>query len=208
MGWIESAKKNLLPLSESSNFKIALTEWNYTGNIEDVELATEVCDLCNHPNIRYKFEITNKYSNNNLYVGSECICKFGILGISEDGTEITQCETVRQVNSHKRKFIEDKKIQHVLNSLILLSTKDFEFADKAQNFYDYYQERSAFTPKQLNLLIYKLNKNDIKYNKKCFKMIIKRDREKQQLLDMKDYQVRNVWDCMSTSQKNFYLERK
>lgn len=208
MNWAESASRNLIPLSVSDTLKDALKEWNYAGNIEEDDTANSICELCDHPNIRYKFQIVNKNNNSELYVGSECIHKFGILGLSEDGTEITQDETMQQIGKHKSKLIKERNIKHVLESLILLSKKDEDFEKSASDFYKYYENRGAFTPKQLNLLLFSMKKCGIKYNKKSFKMTIKRNREKEQLVTMKDFQIGTIWDCMSPSQKEYYLKHK
>lgn len=206
MDWKLNATNNLLQLSESCNLKDALSEWFYTGDIEDVGGAVETCELCNHPNIRYKFEIMNKYNNNTMYVGSECIGKFEIQGISQSGIILSKEETIKKVRTDKRRFIQDVKTKEVLNSLVALSNKDPEFARTSESFYEYYQERGAFTPNQLSLLIYKLDKNRIRYNKYYFKMTIRRSREKEQLLNMEGYKVKNIWNCMSNSQIIWFKE--
>jgi hypothetical protein len=58
MSWASRAAANLLPLSyERRDLAVALKEWRYTGNYHDLEVASENCELCNHPDIRYQFEI-------------------------------------------------------------------------------------------------------------------------------------------------------
>lgn len=44
------------------------------------------CDLCDHADIRHKFEIVNKYTRDSLWVGSKCIDKF--VPLYEHGVEI------------------------------------------------------------------------------------------------------------------------
>jgi|SRR6185437_1860839 len=86
MNWARNAENNLLPLSrEQHNFALALTEWHYTGNTHDLEEPVEACELCEHPDIRYQFEIVNRHTHQTLLVGSECIHKFEIGAIDEAG---------------------------------------------------------------------------------------------------------------------------
>ena len=51
----------------------------------DVEIADEICHLCDHSNIRYQFEIVNKQNGNLLLIGSECIKKFNIEVVNDEG---------------------------------------------------------------------------------------------------------------------------
>jgi len=66
-------------------------------------------------------------------------------------------------------------------------------------------QRGAFTPKQLGVLLWRLDKHGIPYKKSYLKMVIRRDREKAQLLSMADWKIRKLWPCMSESQRKFYV---
>lgn len=86
MSWAERAAANLLPLSkEKSDLANALREWRYTGDFHDLEAPIENCQLCDHPDIRYQFEIRNLLTGNTLLIGSECINRFGIAATDEEG---------------------------------------------------------------------------------------------------------------------------
>ena len=72
--WVQRVRQNLLPLSlEKQDLTLALKEWYYAGTAYDLEAATEDCELCDHPNIRFQFEIYNQFTEQVLMVGSECI---------------------------------------------------------------------------------------------------------------------------------------
>jgi hypothetical protein len=205
MSWLTNASANLLPLSQSSDYRTALSEWNYTGEVEDTLAGESTCDLCDHPNIRYKFEIENRFNNNVLYIGSECICKFGILGIDENGDIISHDQTVSQIHRDRRRFIQNKKDLDVLNALVQLTQANDAMISDVSDFYQYYNQRKAFTPKQLSLVIWRLEINRITFRKSSFRMIIRRNREKDQFIGLDLVQVNSIWDCISSSQRDFYL---
>src|ERR1017187_2547261 len=99
MSWIKNAAKNLLPLSrEQGNFTLALKEWYYAGNMHDLEEPVEICELCEHPDIRYQFEIVNQHTRNALLGGSEFIHKFEIGAIDESGTVLDTEGSRRKVD--------------------------------------------------------------------------------------------------------------
>ncbi|HDR6635703.1 TPA: hypothetical protein QCV53_003996 [Bacillus cereus] len=207
MNWIENAKKNIFPLSnEKYNLKKALGEWVYEGNMFDVEIADEICHLCDHSNIRYQFEIVNKQNGNLLLIGSECIKKFNIVVVNDEGTKLSSEDAEKKVNKDRNKLVTEAKEKSVLNTLVKLASVDNEFI--IENFIEYFKERKAFTPKQLSLLIWRLKKADIDFNKSHFKLTIKKKREQENLLQLEDWKLKSIWECLSSSQKKFVMEKK
>lgn len=199
--WLERSKNNLLPYSETNNFREALTEWFYTGYSHDLEIANQQCDLCEHPNIRYQFEIENKYNGHTLLVGSECINKFNILSIDKNGEILNAEHSRNRVNQDKRDLIKKAKERLLINKIVELAQKDNQF--NITDFIDYYKERKAFTPKQLSTLIWRMEKANISYEPKIFKMTIRREREQYQLMTMPNWQIQKIYPMMTTSQKKW-----
>ncbi len=205
MTWIERVEENLCPLSVSSNVAEALEEWFYTGDAFDLEKPVETCQLCNHPDIRYQFLIRNEHTEHELLIGSEFITKFGIAAVDKWGSRLDEEATHRQVRSDRNKLISDAKKRAVANVLVALAGQDDEF--DIESFITYVRDRGAFTPKQLSLLIWRLDKYNIEYNKADFKLTARRDREKRQLLQMEDWRVKKLWPCMSSSQRQAYIDK-
>ncbi|MGE7980421.1 hypothetical protein [Psychrobacillus sp. NPDC093200] len=200
MTWIVRVGNNIFPLSEEKfDIRIALSEWRYEGEMYDLEVAEEVCEICGHQNIRYQFEIVNKYNNNTMLIGSECITKFEIPVLNEEGYVLSNREAKRKVNSDRRKLVTEAKEKHVINSLVRLSALDENF--DIESFILYFKNRKAFTPNQLAILIWRLDKAKVEYNKSNFKLIITRNREKQQLNDMEEWKLKKILPCMSSTQK-------
>jgi len=98
MTWARRSSENLLPLSEEEeSLKNALREWIYSGETYDLQEPRETCELCDHPDLRYQFKIINKLNLNELLVGSECINKFGILAVDDDGIVLDQAQSRRRI---------------------------------------------------------------------------------------------------------------
>lgn len=203
MNWVNRSSINILPLSkERQNLAVALQEWLYTGEMYDLELPEENCQLCGHPNIRYQFNIRNVLNDNELLVGSECINKFEINAV-ENGIILDTVESRRKVNRDKRHLVNEASKKCLINSLVALLKKDDDF--EIETFIDYVQERGAFTPLQLSTLAWRLKQHGIPHNHIDFKLIMTRNREKGQLREMPDWKLKKIWIYLSSSQKQWVL---
>lgn len=203
MDWFARAIETLAPLSvEKHNGTKMFAEWHYSGNAYDLGKPIENCQLCGHPDIRYQFEIINRETKKELLVGSECINKFGIAAIDEAGVRLDDKESKKKVNKDRSRLITEAKKKRLINVLVKLGQVDTEF--KIQSFIDYFDERGAFTPKQLALLIWRLEKHSIEFTPSDFKLVIKRDGEQADLLNMADWKVKKIWKCMSAAQQRWY----
>lgn len=152
MSWASRAAANLLPLSrERQDLKPALAEWRYLGDFHDLETPSEVCQLCDHPDIRYQFEIQNLHTGEDLLIGSECITRFGIAATDDEGRLLDAAGTKRKVARDRRRLVDDAKKRGVVTALIALGQADAEF--EILSFINYLQDRGAFTPRQLATLM-------------------------------------------------------
>jgi hypothetical protein len=203
MSWVSRSSTNLLPLSkEKQDFQKALKEWVYTGDMYDLEAPIEDCELCEHPAIRYQFKIINQLTANELLVGSECINKFEIAAIDERGRVLSTEESKRKVQRDRQYLITEAKKKKVINVLVALSTKEQDF--DIDSFISYVQDRGSFTPNQLSFLFWQLDAQAIEYSPSDFKLTIRKNREKDQLLEMADWKVKKLLKAMSTSQRQWY----
>lgn len=205
--WLDRVKKNIFPLSnEKRNISVALQEWEYLGDMYDPGFDGEQCQICGHPDIRYQFEIVNKSNGNILLIGSECVKKFNIRVIDLSGKVLDKKSADKKVDQDRRKLISNAEIRSVLNSLLQLSKVDDTF--DILNFVKYYKDRGAFTPHQLFTIIWRLDKYKVLYKKSCFKTVIKKDVEKNQLTSMEDWKIGKIFSCLSVSQKSFLKKEK
>jgi hypothetical protein len=207
MSWAQRAARNLLPLSrEESDLAVALREWRYEGGFHDLEAPEEDCELCDHPDIRYQFEIRNMFTDARLQIGSECISRFGISATGDDGEDLDAAGTRKKVSRDRRTLIEEARKKRVITALVALSQADPEF--RILSFIDYLQDRGAFTPKQLATLLWRFEKLKVFFDIRDFKITIRRGREKAQLLEMPDWQIERLMPAMSPAQKQFLVEAK
>ena len=202
MSWASRAAANLMPLSvEKDDLGTALTEWEYTGHYEDLGVPSADCELCTHPDIRYQFEIGNRFTHCKLLVGSECITRFGISSIDGEGRVLDAEQTGKLVARDRRKLIEAARKRRVVSNLVELANRDIKF--NILSFIEYISIRGAFTPNQMLLLIWRFGEHNVNYNIRDFKITIRRGREKQQLRDAKPWQIEQLSPLLSPAQKKF-----
>ncbi len=202
MSWASRAAENLLPLSrEQESLAQALREWRYTGEFHDLEAPVEDCELCDHPDIRYQFEIRNLHTAEALLIGSECIHRFGIAATDEEGRTLDAAGTRKKVERDRRKLIEEARKRRVIKALVALAHADTEF--EIGSFIDYLQKRGSFTPKQLVTIFWRLERFGIDHDPRDYKFTIRRDREKGQLLALQDWQLQRLSPCFSDSQRTY-----
>ena len=119
-GWAARAAATLLPLSRATTLVAALREWSYTGRFFDLEARDGTCELCGQQDLRYHFEIENPGTTLSLLVGSECIKRFEITGIDEEGQRLDADATGKLVDRHRRGLVEDGRKQRVMSALLKL----------------------------------------------------------------------------------------
>ena len=203
MDWLTRVAATIFPFSlEQGDIAKALSEWFYTGDTYDLDEACEVCQLCGHDPIRYQFTIRKRHTFTELLIGSECITRFDIHAVDAHGIDLDSKTTKQIVARDRQKLITDAKKRRMISALIELKKKDVSV--DIDSFLNYYCDRDAFTPKQLSLLVWKLCKNAIPYNPADFKMTIRRKREQEQLLGLQEYQIKQIWPCMSNSQIEWF----
>lgn len=202
MNWAVRSADNLLPLSEEKHhLNIALREWLYLGDMYDLEAPKETCELCEHPNIRYQFKIVNRSNGNEMLVGSECINKFGISATDELGVILDREGSRRRVNRDRRFLVNEARKRRMINALVELSASEDDF--DIDSFISYVLDRDAFTPNQLTVLIWRFEQYNVEYKPSDFKIVIRRDREKEQLRKMDDWKLRKLWQSLSPSQRDW-----
>jgi len=201
MSWASRAAANLLPQSiEQTDLTTALREWVYEGNVEDLEAPVETCELCEHPGIRYQFEIVNRHNGNTLQIGSECIKRFSIEVLDARGGVLVGRAAHRKVDADRRTMEQRARTRSVLNSLVALAAADDEF--ELDNFIAYYQRREAFTPAQMGLLQWRFAAHGVEHRPADFKVSLRRNREQSQLLAMPEWKVRRLWPYLSAEQRS------
>ncbi|MDP2714439.1 hypothetical protein [Rheinheimera sp.] len=197
--WMENSIKNLIPLSAANDFKEALKEWEFTGEVIDHQIADETCELCEHEELRYHFEIINYLKLNHLWVGSSCILRFQeIVVYDESGMQLTDARTRKR---ELDRALKDKQVDIALQPLRILWKIDREYRKYIEMSVSHFKSKGAFTPQNLVVLCEKMHKNDIKYQPSMFPVYLRTRECKAYLRTLKDDQLNYVLQCMSSQQR-------
>ncbi len=197
--WAERASASLLPLSRASTLGAALKEWTYTGRFFDLEAADGTCELCGQQELRYHFEIENDGTSASLLVGSECIKRFEIAGIDEQGRRLDARDMGKLVDRHRRGLVEDARKQRVMTALLKLGRKAPDF--DAQNFIAFVDDKGAFTPNQVAMIFWRLGSAGVEYRPADWKVRLRRDSDIGQLRTMKPAAFKRVMAALTAAQR-------
>jgi hypothetical protein len=190
---------NILPLSISKSLTDAFKEWYFTERSEDHEEAIENCELCNHEQLRYQFEIQNKNTKECLWVGSSCILKFKV-AVFDDGVLLDEKKSEKKLNALIRKMQLDSCIK-ALEALSSLENNDI-----LKNALDYYNKNKYLTPKFAFVVFWKLNEKKIDYHPSFFKISLKKNSFKKDLEEMPLNRVQMFWSALTSSQREIAIK--
>lgn len=181
--------------------------WN--GNSFDLGDCSGICELCGKQRIRYHFEIQSLDATQVLRIGSECVKKYAIPSIGRDGMTINAQLTYKNVVREKSRLITLARSNQVIRMLVALSTVDDEFDIDRLIFS--YTRYGAFTPKQLDLVIWRYHANKFRleqqglhFPQKLLTMTIRKPEFQNQLRKMDEWKVERIWVCMTAVQTKWY----
>lgn len=152
--WLENSKRNIFSRSHNTNdFTAACLEWkvtdcvidNYEGLNIDEDPPEVSCDLCEHEQIRWQFEIINENNNNTMMVGSSCIERFNIRYI-KNGRLLSSEERKSTLARQIQDIIATKKFEQGLNALRLLYKANERDREKITDFGTYFKWKKKLKP--------------------------------------------------------------
>jgi hypothetical protein len=198
MNWIKKSAATLRRLSiEQTQVGVALDEWRYTGDAYAFDDTPATCELCEQRHNRFLFGIANRHNGNALLIGPECIGKFR-LGAG-DLSAVNSSQTCVTRHTHALVTETNKRIQ--INTLVALAAADAAF--DINSFLAPVFGRAAFTPNQLALLLWRLHETGIDHSACAFKLILRRDSEREQLRAMEHWKIKKLWPCLSARQRSW-----
>lgn len=193
--FMQRVAERILPLSvEHMDVKQAFTEWEYEGVHFDLGEPSADCELCDHPDIRFQFEIVNKHNANKLLVGSQCIERFEIGGL--EGMEKVQKDLARMYETAR-----NKRVMAALDALVakIPDLAGFRLA---------YTKENGFFPKQLLVILPKLVSLQIPFLPQDFTIRLRREKDKQVVFDANEQGYEMLFACMSPEQRKKYPVEK
>jgi len=203
--WLKNSIKNLVPLSKADEFKEALKEWEFSGNVIDHEEPNETCELCEHEKLRYHYEIVNSLESSHLWVGSSCILRFQeIMVYGEDGALLT---TESQRRSELDKALKEKQVDLALQPLRELWKNDREYRKYIEKNVSHLKEKDAFLPKGLAILCAQMKNYEIEYKASMFPVYLRTKESKAQLAALEGELLEHVIECMSPQQRKRFCAK-
>lgn len=192
--WTQRVADNVLPVSIAKTLPEAFKEWRFTGGYEDHGTPVETCQLCEQEELRYHFEIANDQTERTLWVGSVCILRFQI-AIYEDGQQLDE----KQARRHLDRLIQKMQHEACIKALERLAAS--ETNSILSGALDYYKRNGFLTPKQANVIAWRLHANRIEHHPSFFKVALRRDSHKEDLRKMPLARVHRIWPYLSPAQR-------
>lgn len=190
----QRVRDNILPLSVGSTLPEAFEEWSFTERTQDHEQPIETCQLCEQEALRYHFEIRNSLTKKTLWVGSQCILKFG-LSVFESGRRLSESDAKKKLE----RLMQQMRLESCINALEKLAVA--EKSEILTNALEYYKKNKYLSPKFAFVVLWRLQKNKIDHSPSFFKVNLKRDQYQRDLQNMKLSQVHAIWPALSSSQR-------
>lgn len=190
----QRVRDNILPLSVGATLPEAFEEWSFTMETIDHGLPSEICQLCEHEELRYHFKIKNALTNNVLWVGSQCILKFNI-SVFEQGCRLSTSDAKKKLE----RLMQQMRLQSCINSLEQLAKT--ENNDILSNALTFYKKNKYLTPKFAFVVLWRLQENKIDHSPSFFKINLQKDKYKQNLREMPLRNVHVIWPALSSTQR-------
>lgn len=195
----QRVRDNILPLSIGDTLPKAFEEWSFTERTIDHEEPTETCELCEQEELRYHFQIKNTFTHNTLWVGSQCILRFG-LSVFEDGQQLSPEDARRKLH----RLTEQMRLESCIKALEKLAQS--ENNEILNNALAYYQKNKYLTPRFAFVVLWKLQKHNIEHSPTFFKIRLNKDRYKFDLQRMETSKVHLIWPALTTTQRTLAIK--
>lgn len=191
----QRVRENILPLSLAGNLPEAFSEWYFTGHTEDFHTPTEICELCDHDDLRYHFEIRNQFTGHSLNVGSQCILRFEVPVYATDGSILSAADAQKLLNQCVKKM----RLGACISALEQLARQ--ENNQILVNALEYYRRNKKLTPKQAFVVFWKLRDHQIDHHPSFFSISLKRKRYVEDLRSMPTSRVHFFWHALTSPQR-------
>ncbi len=190
----QRVRDNILPLSVADTLPTAFEEWSFTDRTIDHEEPIEICQLCEHEELRYHFEIKNALTQRILWVGSQCILKFG-LSVFENATRLTPILAKKKLE----RLMQQMRLQSCLNALRKLAAA--ENNEILSNALTFYEKNKYLTPKYAYVVLWRLQYHKIDHSSSFFKVNLKKARYKSDFCEMENRRVHVMWPALTSAQR-------
>jgi hypothetical protein len=188
-----------LQRSVAGSLPAAFAEWAFTENTVDHESPIETCGLCGQQDLRYHFEIANRYTEAALWVGSHCILQFDV-AVLEDGRRLLPDEAKRRL----AKLTQHMQLESCIKALERLAAA--EDSPILSGALDYYRRNKKLTPKYAAVVFWKLGSLRIDHRPSFFQVELRRAQHLEDLRSMPTARVHRFWGALSPAQRRKAIE--
>lgn len=176
--WQDRSRENLFAHStEEDDFAAAVNEWKYTGAVTDYLSPIETCQLCEHPKLRYHYEIENRRTGARLLIGSECIKEFRFPVYDDNGNRLVG----KALDEYLKADLKERQREMILEPLRNLYKQDRSHRVDIERCIHDFNQRKAFSPANLAHLFQLLEKHDILYPAELYPVTLRRYSDQQEL---------------------------
>ncbi len=190
------ARASLLPLSrERQSLAAACAEWAYTGAARDVAALPQPCAVCTRDGRHVLYELANGGTGATLWVGRECVVRFRCGG---DATPTTR-DRARDDGRAARDRGRMDRVRATLRAI-----RAVEPTFNAASMIAAVERLGRFTPSQLDLAARFLVRHGIAWDPADFRVSIRRDEHRRQLLDLPLWRYERIRRALSPEQQQSY----
>ena len=197
--YAQRVRDSILPLSVDGNLPAAFDEWVFTENTVDHESPIETCELCGQQDLRYHFEIANRFTEAALWVGSHCILQFDV-AVVQQGRRLSPAEA----KWHLAKLTQQMQLSSCVRALEQLA--DAESNPILSGALDYYRRNKKLTPKYAAVVFWKLQALRIDHHPSFFQVELRRAQHIEDLRQMPTRRVHRFWGALTTAQRRKAIE--
>jgi hypothetical protein len=191
----QRVRDNILPLSVGSTLPEAFEEWSFTERTADHEKPTGTCQLCEQEALRYHFEIRNSLTKKTLWVGSQCILRFG-LSVFEGERRLSEGDAGKKLD----RLMQQMRLESCVRALEKLAAAEQSVI--LSNALDYYRKNKYLSPRFAFVVLWRLQCHHIDHSPSFFKINLRRTKYQSDLKTMKLAHVHTIWPALSSSQRD------
>ncbi len=203
-GYPQRIAENMLPYSRSQDLATAFSEWRFTGEEVDHEIPCEICQLCDHVDLRYHFLIANELTHHEMWVGSECIKKFEGIGVFDGNRRLTGAARDQYMASRVNNLKKATRKRKTMEALHQFAASNPRMASLPA----FYDQNEVFTPRQAVMVLKCCERDNIEVDRAAIKIRLRRDSDNEQVLRMSDEAYALLRPCLSSSQRKRMDERR
>ena len=192
----ERLKQNILPLSKSPLIHIAIGEWAFANSVIDAGNRTKCCELCDQERLRYQFLIKNGVNNNEMWVGSSCILKFGV-AVMHGGKALYGDQAKHVLEAQ----LQSKRKEISLEALSTLLTKPNVNLKLVDGVKEFTEKGRALSPKQISYVAWQLGKHGLNHDLAYFRMDLMKKKYQEDFASLQDWQITQIWPALKPGQK-------